>query len=98
MVHYHLSAHADSDSVYPQVILAGTEEQKKKYLGRCIEAPLKCAYGVTEACAGSDVAGIQTTAVKHGDECELKKTRPHGPSSITPGGHGVWLSGVAPAL
>jgi len=27
------------------VILAGTEEQKKKYLGRLIEEPLMCAYG-----------------------------------------------------
>ena len=39
------------------VILAGTTEQKKKYLGRLTEAPLQAAYGVTEPGAGSDVAG-----------------------------------------
>jgi acyl-CoA dehydrogenase len=27
------------------IILAGTEEQKKKYLGRLTEEPLMCAYG-----------------------------------------------------
>ena len=34
------------------VILAGDERQKKEYLGRMTEAPLKCAYGVSEAGAG----------------------------------------------
>ena len=46
------------------IMLAGNEEQKKKYLGRLIEEPLLCAYGVTEPGAGSDVAGIKTKAVK----------------------------------
>ena len=50
------------------VILAGDERQKKEYLGRMTEAPLKCAYGVSEAGAGSDVAGIQTRAVRKGDD------------------------------
>jgi len=39
-------------------------------LGRMTEAPLKCAYGVSEAGAGSDVAAIKTRAVKQGDKCE----------------------------
>lgn len=46
------------------IILAGNEEQKKKYLGRLIEEPIMCAYGVTEPGAGSDVAGIKTKAEK----------------------------------
>merc|ERR1711894_386630 len=50
------------------VMGAGNEEQKKKYLGRLIEEPLMCAYGVTEPGAGSDVAGIKTKAVKKGDD------------------------------
>jgi len=49
------------------VIVAGNDAQKKKYLGRMTEAPLQAAYGVTEPGAGSDVAGIKTTAVKKGD-------------------------------
>merc|ERR1712109_435758 len=50
------------------VIIAGNHEQKKKYLGRLIDEPVMCAYGVTEPNAGSDVAGIKTKAVKKGDE------------------------------
>ena len=50
------------------VIIAGTDAQKKKYLGRLIEEPIQAAYCVTEPGAGSDVAGIKTTAVKRGKE------------------------------
>lgn len=50
------------------IILAGNDEQKKKYLGRLTEEPLMCAYGVTEPNAGSDVAGIKTRAEKKGDD------------------------------
>jgi len=50
------------------IIIAGNEDQKKKYLGRLIEEPVMCAYGVTEPNAGSDVAGIKTKAVKKGDD------------------------------
>ncbi|CAN0334588.1 unnamed protein product [Ectocarpus fasciculatus] len=49
------------------VILAGSDAQKKKYLGRMTEEPLKCAYGVTEPGAGSDVAAISTTATQTGN-------------------------------
>lgn len=50
------------------IMLAGNDEQKKSYLGRLIEEPILCAYGVTEPGAGSDVAGIKTKAVKKGDD------------------------------
>jgi len=50
------------------VIIAGNEEQKKKYLGRMTEEPLLDAYCVTEPGAGSDVAGLRTKAEKKGDE------------------------------
>jgi len=53
------------------VIVAGTLEQQKKYLGRLVEAPIQAAYGVTEPGAGSDVASIKTTAVKKGDSYVL---------------------------
>lgn len=46
------------------IMIAGNEEQKKKYLTRLIEEPVLCAYGVTEPGAGSDVAGIKTKAEK----------------------------------
>lgn len=50
------------------VLIAGNEEQQKKYLGRLIEEPLLAAYCVTEPGAGSDVNGVKTKAVKKGDE------------------------------
>ena len=50
------------------VMIAGNEEQKKKYLGMLIDEPVMCAYGVTEPGAGSDVSGIKTKAEKKGDE------------------------------
>lgn len=49
------------------VIVAGSDAQKKKYLGRMTEECLMAAYGVTEPNAGSDVAGIRTTARRQGD-------------------------------
>jgi len=50
------------------IMIAGNEQQKKKYLGMLLEEPVMCAYGVTEPGAGSDVAGIKTKAVKKGDD------------------------------
>ncbi|XP_014252380.1 probable medium-chain specific acyl-CoA dehydrogenase, mitochondrial isoform X2 [Cimex lectularius] len=50
------------------VLIAGNEEQKKKYLGRLVEEPLLAAYCVTEPGAGSDVNGVKTKAEKKGDE------------------------------
>jgi acyl-CoA dehydrogenase len=68
------------------VIIAGSEEQKKKYLGRLTEAPLQAAYCVTEPGAGSDVAGLATTAVKKGDEWVLNGNK----MWITNGGVADW--------
>merc|ERR1711909_84362 len=50
------------------IMIAGNEEQKKKYLTRLIEEPIMCAYGVTEPGAGSDVSAITTKAVRKGDD------------------------------
>ncbi|KAI3374703.1 hypothetical protein L3Q82_021274 [Scortum barcoo] len=68
------------------VILAGNEEQKRKYLGRMTEEPLMCAYCVTEPGAGSDVAGIKTRAVKMGDEYVVNGQK----MWITNGGKANW--------
>ncbi len=46
--------------------LAGSEEQKKKYLGWLASEPIFASYATTEPGAGSDVAGLQTRAVKDG--------------------------------
>ena len=57
------------------VILGASEEQKKKYLGRLIDAPIQAAYGVSEAGAGSDVAAAATTAEKKGDKYILNGSK-----------------------
>jgi alkylation response protein AidB-like acyl-CoA dehydrogenase len=45
----------------------GTEEQRMKYLKPCASGEYLGCYGLTEAGAGSDAAGMRTTAVKDGD-------------------------------
>lgn len=49
------------------IVYFASEEQKKKYLPKIASGESLCAFGLTEAQAGSDVANIQTTARKEGD-------------------------------
>ncbi len=49
-------------------VLGATREQKKKYIGELIERKAVAAYCLTEPNAGSDVAGIKTSAIKKGDK------------------------------
>ncbi len=46
--------------------LAGTHEQKKKYLGWLTSEPINAAYATSEPSMGSDVAGMQCRATKDG--------------------------------
>ena len=39
------------------ILIAGTEEQKKQWLGPLVEAPILGCFGLTEPGAGSDVSG-----------------------------------------
>ena len=54
---------------------AGTEEQRKKYLPRLTSGEAFAALAITEPNAGSDVGGIQTTAVLKGNEWVLNGTK-----------------------
>jgi acyl-CoA dehydrogenase len=69
------------------ILLAGTEEQKRRWLPPLVEEPILCSFGLTEPNAGSDVSGIQTTAVKHGDEYVINGSK----MFITNGGQAEWL-------
>jgi acyl-CoA dehydrogenase len=51
--------------------LAGSEEQKKKYLGMLTSEPIMASYATSEPDAGSDVAGLKTKFTKHGDDFVL---------------------------
>jgi acyl-CoA dehydrogenase len=51
--------------------LAGSEEQKKKYLGMLTSEPIMASYATSEPGAGSDVAGMTTRFQQHGDDYVL---------------------------
>jgi acyl-CoA dehydrogenase len=53
------------------ILLAGNEEQKKKYLGMLTSEPLFASYCTTEPTGGSDVAGLRTRFEKRGDDFVL---------------------------
>lgn len=76
--------------VYP-IIIAGSEEMKQKYLPDVASGKKFGAFGLTEANAGSDASGIQTTAVLDGEEWVLNGTK----QWITNGGEAQIYSVVA---
>jgi alkylation response protein AidB-like acyl-CoA dehydrogenase len=49
----------------------GTAQQKARYLAPLLRAERRCAYAITEAEAGSDVAAIRTTATRTGEGWRL---------------------------
>ena len=53
------------------LLLFGTEEQKARWLPRLATGELIAAFCLTEPGAGSDAAGIRTTAVRDGDDFVL---------------------------
>ncbi|MBI4010790.1 MAG: acyl-CoA dehydrogenase family protein [Candidatus Rokubacteria bacterium] len=59
---------------YP-IVLAGTEEQKRRYLPRLAAGEILAAYSLSEPGAGSDAASLQTTAVRRGDRYVLNGTK-----------------------
>jgi acyl-CoA dehydrogenase len=50
------------------IIIAGTDEQKREFLGRLLAQPIFAAYCCSEPDAGSDVAGMKTHYKKVGDD------------------------------
>ncbi|OQP20944.1 MULTISPECIES: acyl-CoA dehydrogenase family protein [Geobacillus] len=56
-----------NDIVTPYIASYGTEEQKQKWLPKCVTGELITAIAMTEPGAGSDLANISTTAIKEGD-------------------------------
>ncbi len=57
------------------ILLAGTEEQKKKYLPRLATGEMLAAYSLSESGAGSDAAGLRTTAIRKGDHYVLNGSK-----------------------
>lgn len=65
---------ANALGTYP-IMLFSSEDQKKKYLPDIAAGAKLVAFGLTEANAGSDAGGIQTTAVLEGNEYVLNGTK-----------------------
>jgi butyryl-CoA dehydrogenase len=57
------------------IVLYGNDEQKKKYLPPLAAGECLAAFALTEAGAGSDAGGIQTTATRDGDHYILNGTK-----------------------
>ena len=68
------------------MIIAGSEEQKGKWLPPLLEEPILCSFGLSEPDAGSDVAWLKTTAERRGDEYVLNGSK----TFITNAGHAAW--------
>ncbi|MBN2460288.1 MAG: acyl-CoA dehydrogenase family protein [Candidatus Cloacimonetes bacterium] len=60
--------------MYP-ILISGSEEQKQKYLPDIAAGNKLAAFALTEANAGSDAGGIETTAVPEGDHFILNGTK-----------------------
>jgi len=81
---------ASALGIFP-VLIAGSEQMKEKYLPDIAAGRKWAAFGLTEANAGSDASGVQTTAVLDGDEWVLNGTK----QWITNGGESQIYSIIA---
>jgi len=70
-----LSTAAHNSLSSGHIFLAGSEEQKKKYLPKLATGEFVGAWGLTENSAGSDAGGTKTTAVKDGGSWVLNGSK-----------------------
>ena len=70
------------------VLLGGSEEIKKTYLGMLTEAPKLASFCLTEPGAGSDVSGMRTRAVRRGDKYVINGSK----TFSTNGGYADWYT------
>jgi acyl-CoA dehydrogenase len=70
------------------IMVGGSEETKKKYMGMLTESPKLASFCLTEPNAGSDVSGMRTSAVRKGDKYVLNGSK----CFITNGGYADWFT------
>jgi alkylation response protein AidB-like acyl-CoA dehydrogenase len=66
------------------VLIAGSDEQKRRYVAPVADGSQRAAFGLSEPQAGSDVMGMRTRAVRDGNDWVLNGTK-------------CWMSGVVQA-
>jgi len=71
----------------PALARFGSEELKQRFLAPAIRGEVVCSIAVSEAGAGSDVAGIRTKAVRDGDDWVINGSK----MWITNGTQADWL-------
>src|SRR4030043_1585985 len=59
---------------YP-LVLAGSEEMRKRFLPRVASGEIVSAFALTEPEAGSDAGSLKTTALKEGDHYRINGTK-----------------------
>jgi alkylation response protein AidB-like acyl-CoA dehydrogenase len=64
-----------SDIIVPYLTSIGTDEQKQRWLPGAVSGEIITAIAMTEPGAGSDLQGIRTTAVDHGDHYLLNGSK-----------------------
>jgi alkylation response protein AidB-like acyl-CoA dehydrogenase len=65
----------------PTLIIHGSEEQKKEHLGKILAGEVQWCQGFSEPGSGSDLASLQTKAVRDGDDYVIN-------------GQKIWTSGA----
>jgi alkylation response protein AidB-like acyl-CoA dehydrogenase len=70
-----LSVAAHNSLCSGHIYLAGSEEQKQKYLTPLAQGKKIGCWGLTENSAGSDAGGTKTTAVRDGDDWVLNGSK-----------------------
>ena len=70
-----LVASLHSDVVVPYISAYASDDLKKKYLPGCVSGDIITAIAMTEPDAGSDLAGISTSAAEEGDAVVLNGSK-----------------------
>ena len=76
-----------TDMATPSLARFGSDELKARYLAPACRGEMVASIAVTEADAGSDVAGLRTRAVRDGDEYVINGSKLY----ITNGTQADWL-------
>ena len=78
------------NTVGPTIMNFGTEEQKAHFLPRILKGEIHFCIGYTEPGAGTDLAGLATSAVRDGEEYVINGQKVF--TSLAGGADYIWLA------